>query len=131
MTVYLESSAATKLAKAEPPAPALREWLIGKDVVTSTLTSLESKRAAMRSVDPVAAAQVLDAVLDNVFLLSIDEYVVHRAARVEPTSLRSLDAIHLVTAQRMGDYLESFVTYDRRLADAARAVGLPVESPGS
>ena len=55
------------------------------------------------------------------------------AAFAEPT-LRSLDAIHLATAQVLtnesGTELLAFVTYDRRLLDAAKATGLPTASPG-
>ncbi|RQX05868.1 hypothetical protein DLJ58_25050 [Micromonospora arida] len=51
----------------------------------------------------------------------------------EPT-LRSLDAIHLAIAQVLtnesGAELVAFVTYGRRLLDAAKAAGLPTASPG-
>ncbi|MET8463931.1 hypothetical protein [Micromonospora zamorensis] len=51
----------------------------------------------------------------------------------EPT-LRSLDAIHLATAQALtndsGAELVAFVAYDRRLLDAAKAAGPPTASPG-
>ena len=40
-----------------------------------------------------------------------------------------LDAIHLATAMAMGPELDAFVTYDDRLAEAARAIGLPVVRP--
>jgi hypothetical protein len=43
--------------------------------------------------------------------------------------VRSLDAIHLGTALHVRSHLTSFITYDKRLADAARAAGLPVDIP--
>jgi predicted nucleic acid-binding protein len=43
--------------------------------------------------------------------------------------LRSLDAIHLAAAQTVGDDLRAVVTYDRRLADAAGALGFVVQTP--
>jgi predicted nucleic acid-binding protein len=43
--------------------------------------------------------------------------------------LRSLDAIHLAAAQTVGDDLRAIVTYDRRMADAAGALGLVVQTP--
>ncbi|HEY1618573.1 MAG TPA: hypothetical protein VGG25_13210 [Streptosporangiaceae bacterium] len=46
-----------------------------------------------------------------------------------PATVRSLDALHLATALRTGRRLSSFVTYDKRLADTAAAVGLAVEMP--
>jgi predicted nucleic acid-binding protein len=43
--------------------------------------------------------------------------------------LRSLDAIHLATALALGDDLDAIMTYDQRMADAARGFGLRVEAP--
>jgi predicted nucleic acid-binding protein len=43
--------------------------------------------------------------------------------------VRSLDAIHLGTALRSRSSLTSFVTYDKRLLDAAQAAGLPIDAP--
>jgi len=39
-------------------------------------------------------------------------------------------AIHLASALALGNEVDAFVTYDGRLADAARAIGLPVVRPG-
>ena len=52
-----------------------------------------------------------------------------RAWRRASSTQRTLDAIHLATAIALGPELDAFVTYDDRLADAARAVGLPVVRP--
>lgn len=53
----------------------------------------------------------------------------HTAQTVTPTTVRSLDAIHLATALHSRPSLTSFVTYDKRLLDAAQAAGLPTDSP--
>ena len=45
------------------------------------------------------------------------------------TAGRSLDAIHLGTALHARRAVTSFVTYDKRLLDAALAAGLPADSP--
>ena len=55
--------------------------------------------------------------------------IAEAAAVLPPVNLRSLDAIHLAFALALGDELDAFVTYDARLADAARANGLPVVAP--
>jgi uncharacterized protein len=53
-----------------------------------------------------------------------------QAQTVTPATLRSLDAIHhLGTALRSRSSLTSFVTYDKRLLDAAQAAGLPIDAP--
>lgn len=46
------------------------------------------------------------------------------AQTVKPVTVRSLDAIHLGTALRNRTGLTSFVSYDKRLLDAAQA-GIP------
>jgi hypothetical protein len=51
------------------------------------------------------------------------------AQTITPATVRSLDAIHLATALRIRAQLTSFVTYDKRLADAATAAGLTVDAP--
>jgi uncharacterized protein len=50
--------------------------------------------------------------------------------RVDPVTVRSLDAIHLATALHIQGQLIAFVAYDSRLCDAARTAGLPVQAPG-
>ncbi|MFF1413514.1 hypothetical protein ACFVX6_27665 [Streptomyces sp. NPDC058289] len=51
------------------------------------------------------------------------------AQTVRPATVRSLDAVHLAPALSIGERLTSFVTYDKRLADAARDAGLIVDAP--
>jgi predicted nucleic acid-binding protein len=51
------------------------------------------------------------------------------AGRLEPSGLRSLDAIHLAAALDLGDDLEGLVTYDDRLAEAAVSNGVAVVAP--
>ena len=62
--------------------------------------------------------------------VDVDPALVRIASAVSPVGLRTLDAIHLASAIALGSALEAFVTYDRRLAKAAREAGLPVASPG-
>jgi predicted nucleic acid-binding protein len=50
---------------------------------------------------------------------------------VPPPRLRTLDAIHLATALDLADSLSTLLTYDKLLAEAARAAGLTVLSPGA
>jgi len=43
--------------------------------------------------------------------------------------LRSLDAIHLATAHQLGADLRQLITYDDRMATAARELGFKVSVP--
>jgi predicted nucleic acid-binding protein len=64
-------------------------------------------------------------------LLPIDDGVVEAAAGLRPTSLRSLDAIHLATALSLDGDLGVMISYDERLNAAAREHALAVASPGA
>jgi predicted nucleic acid-binding protein len=59
----------------------------------------------------------------------IDWFVLRRASTLKPAALRTLDAIHLATAETLGASVGIFVTYDARLAEGARALGMRVAAP--
>ena len=67
--------------------------------------------------------------LDQIDLIDPDPRIRILAQAVEPATARSLDAVHLGTALHSGPGLTSFVTYDKRMLDAAQTAGLPVDSP--
>jgi predicted nucleic acid-binding protein len=126
---YLDTSAAVKLVLAEKSSTALRRWLSPRDdqVASSDLLRTELLRATRRAA-PAQMAQAR-AVLDALFLVTMSTAVFERAARLDPDMLRSLDSLHLATALEFGDELEGILTYDRRLADACRALGIVVIAP--
>jgi predicted nucleic acid-binding protein len=126
--VYLDASAIVKLVFPEAESTALREFLQDQRRTTNRVALVEVPRAVAKVVGSGLPGQV-DRVFERVVVLELTEEVVRRAARLPPVQLRSLDAIHLAQALELGGTLEGFVTYDNRLADAARLHGLPVESP--
>jgi len=67
--------------------------------------------------------------LRSVQLIEIDDGVLERATSIDPVTVRSLDAIHLATAEQLGSDLGVVVTYDERMASGARMLGLAVASP--
>ena len=75
------------------------------------------------------AVSRLPAVLDQINLIDLGPSIRILARTAKPVTVRSLDAIHLGTALHSRSGLTSFVTYDNRLLEAARAAGLPVDSP--
>lgn len=128
--IYLDSAAIVKLVHAEAESDALRAWLDERadtGWVSSVLAEIESFRALARYA-PEAAAR-LPAVLDQIDLIDLDPPVRILAQTVRPATVRSLEAVHLGTALRTRRSLTSFVTYDKRLLDAALAAGLPAEAP--
>jgi hypothetical protein len=67
-------------------------------------------------------------VLDCVALVAVDDDVLANAAGLDPSTLRSLDAIHLGTALTL-PLLDAFVAYDSSLVAAAVQLGCEVVSP--
>ncbi len=125
---YLDASALVKLVVPEPETPALLDVLRHRPApVSSALAYVEVIRGVRRHHAPaVASARRL---MSGLELLAIDEPLLYAAADLEQESLRSLDAVHVAAARALGDDLGEFVTYDRRLAEAAEAHGLPVVAP--
>ena len=129
MAYYLDTSAAVKLVEADPQTGALLAWLASRDgqIVSSDLLRTELQRAVRRA-NPDAMPQAR-AVLDAVVLLTLPTSTLERAADLDPDLLRSLDALHLAAALELGDDLDGIVTYDDRLATAARYHGIEVIAP--
>ena len=129
--IYLDSSALMKLIRAEDETAALRMWLElhpEQPVVSSELGRVEVLRAARRVGDQVLAEA--RAVVGDLDLVPLDRAVQDVACDIGAPVLRTLDALHLASALLLGETLTEFVAYDRRLADAARAAGLVVATPG-
>lgn len=84
--------------------------------------------SAVRRAAPDRVIQAR-AVLDSITLIQLATSTFEEAGRLDSTLLRTLDAIHLAAALELGDDLETVVTYDERLAEAARNNGVPVTAP--
>ena len=128
---YLDASALVKLATAEPETKALRDYLGQSAIrITSRLATVEVARAIRRRGDDSRSmvGEIAKA-FEGLAILELDESVATTAGGVEPATLRSLDAVHLASALSLGVEETSLVTYDLRLADAARAAGLEAVAP--
>jgi predicted nucleic acid-binding protein len=126
--VYLDTSVLGRVLLGEPDAPAVLREIGDFDVrVASRLLRVELRRLALRH-DQLDAA---DQLLTGVALLPLDEGVLAAAETTPPSSVATLDAIHLTTALRLADsgLLDAVMTYDARLADGARQHGLTVLAP--
>lgn len=125
---YLDSSAFLKLVLAEAESEALLSWLAAwPQRASSRLLWLEALRTVRRyRPDRVGAGRLLLSGLD---FIEISDDVLESAASLQPLTLRSLDAIHLASAQMLMEALGVLVTYDRRMVEAAHQLGLSVASP--
>ena len=126
--IYLDSSALVKLVVQEPESRALRAYLRHD---TQRLSSGLARTEVLRAVRPVGPAAIAAArrLLQNLNLIRLDDALLDTAGLLEPMGLRSLDAIHMAAAQLVAPSLDAVVTYDRRMADAATALGFAVAAP--
>jgi predicted nucleic acid-binding protein len=126
--IYVDSSALVKLAVREAESAALRRYLgRRRPLVSSALARTE----VMRALLPLGSEAVRRGreVLARVDLLRVSDRVLDAAGLLAPADLRSLDAIHLASAEQLGTDLRGFVTYDERLASAAAGRDLRVIQP--
>ncbi len=131
MTLYVDSSALLKRYVAEADS-SLAERLLHSDrvLVTSWITLVEVRRNLARLLagpDRASARQAFVEDLDEFALVTCDEATADAASRIAETlGVRSLDAIHLASAQRLQIPGLGFVTFDLRQGQAARSLGFTV-----
>ena len=139
MNLYAESSAVLAWLLDEPTAPAVRRLLGDAEVIVSSdLTLIECDRVLLRAValKELTEAEAADrrahliSAAAHWQVLRIAAEIVDRARQPFPGDpIRTLDAIHLASALAIAADLDAFVTYDDRMAEAARNLGLPVVRP--
>ena len=131
MTTYVDTSALMKRYVEEDGSAAAQEWLSADPVlVTSWVTMVEVRRNLARLLDGAALAaarQQCVADLDHFAMVAVDDALSHAAAEIaEVLGVRSLDALHLASAQRLQVPGLTFLTFDLRQAQAARSLGFTV-----
>lgn len=126
--VYLDSSALVKLVVAEAESKELVAYLSDHPARTS---SALARVEVTRAVRPHGSRAITRArqLLARIALLHLDDALLNAAAALEGDNLRSLDAIHIASAQTVASELTAIVTYDHRMADAANRIGLTVAAP--
>lgn len=124
---YLDTSAAMKLMVDEAESNALARAIDDEapDLVASLLIETELRRAAHRAPE-LSQLGVTD-LLGSISLYELPPSLFAEAGLLPGVGLRSLDALHLAAAIRLG--VDKVVTYDRRMAEAAHELGLAVEAP--
>jgi len=135
VSVYIDSSVLLRIILGEPDP--LVTWSTITDPISSELIRLECLRTidrarirlglddrdvARQRADVLEAIQAFD-------LVPLDGAVLNRAAEPLPTSLGSLDAIHLASARLIRDRWPdlTFATHDHELGIAALSVGFAVD----
>lgn len=134
MMVYLDTSAILRHLLNEPGA--LRNWGTWTEAYSSRLWRTEALRAihrlrldsAITDHDVVALQSDIALVDETLYIIPVSETILTRAGEAFPTSLGTLDAIHLASALSVHATkpLDEFLTHDRQQAIAARGLGLQI-----
>jgi len=133
---YFDASSVVKLVLKEDESDALRSFAapneswVSSEIVVAESARAVRRNAAVRPDDEEALLARLRDVVRGLTLIALDRPLLDRAGRVEPRSLRTIDAIHVATALALPARV-SFVSYDKRRLEAARSAGLQTASPGA
>jgi predicted nucleic acid-binding protein len=132
---YLDSSVLLRLVLGQ--GDALAQWAEVDEGIASRLVEVE----CLRTLDRLRLIEALDdreiatrreavyRLLDSISIVELARPVLARASQPMPTTLGTLDAIHLATALLWAEHSGSprvMATHDQSLATAARASGLRV-----
>lgn len=134
MTVYVETSALMKRYVEEPESEACDALLAANPTwVSARHTEVEIRRNLARLLPSGVLADAQQRFRDDwarTHVVELDKEVCQTAGDLaEATGARSLDAVHLGAAQQAGGGSLPIVTYDLRLAQAARSLGWTVLNP--
>ncbi|MGH3491089.1 MAG: type II toxin-antitoxin system VapC family toxin [Actinopolymorphaceae bacterium] len=126
--IHLDSCALIKLVVPEPESISLQRYLdqTSEPLSTSELATVEIHRALLRVEAADESHGLADQILERTLCIPVSA-VVFAASHLPGRHIRSLDAVHLASAQRV--VASAFVTYDKKLASAATEVGLHVVAP--
>jgi uncharacterized protein len=125
---YVDTSVLGRSLLDEPDKPAIERALATFTARTSSsLLRIELRRLGLRQ----GMLDRVDSLLSRISLLPLDQQILTAAETLTPSSVATLDAIHLATAVRLAEdgKLDTLITYDKRLAEGARTHGLKVLSP--
>jgi uncharacterized protein len=135
MIAYVDSSVLLRLVLRQPGA--LKEWSSVEEAVTSALTQVECLRTLdrLRVVERIpdealaSRREAIFGLLDTMAVVDVAGVILDRASQPLPTTLGTLDAIHLATAQLWRERTAvgiTMATHDTALATAARSLGMPI-----
>lgn len=124
--IYIDSSVALARLLLEPRSPPERLWQ--QQLVSSQLLEYEVWNRVHAYGLTVSHANEVQALLMRVELVEMTRPVLARALEPLPTTLRTLDALHLATMDFVRGRVESLelASYDNRLLAAAQALGIPL-----
>jgi predicted nucleic acid-binding protein len=121
--IYLDSSVALAQLFGEDQAPPESLW--GERLVASRLLQYEVMTRVLARGGVKAHVEGARDLLARVALVDLAPMVLQRALDPFPIPVRTLDALHLATLHFLREHADrvQLASYDRRLSEAARALG--------
>jgi uncharacterized protein len=104
-------------------------WVSSELMMTELPRAIRHKASSDRRIDLATSLRRSEVILDRLTLFRILPISLWRAGKIFEPKLRSLDAIHVITAVE-NPPIDAFVSHDLRQLAAARRAGLPTVSPG-
>ncbi len=131
MSLYVDASAFVKVYVSERESDECVEilqadptWIAGRHTFVEVRRTLDRVLVGRKFED---AKLHFRADWERTSVVELDTVTVELAADLaEVTKVRTLDALHLAAARRTGEPGLSFLTFDLRLAQAARSLGFHV-----
>lgn len=128
--LYADASALVKLVVEEPESATLARVVAerAQPLATSAVSLVELLRAVRVAAAGGGAVAVARTLLSGIALVELDRRLLEAAVPYTSTRVRTLDAVHLVSALEV--QARTMLVYDRRLAEAAEAAGIEPLAPG-
>jgi predicted nucleic acid-binding protein len=131
VTLYADSSALIKRYVAEDDSEVAESvllsdtgWVTGRHTFVEVMLAIHRR---LGDTERAVASAAFQRDWERTFVVALDDAVCRRAAELGiVTGARALDALHLAAAERAGGRSVPIVTFDVRLAQAARSLGFGV-----
>lgn len=135
MKVYVDTSVVLRVVFREPNA--LGSWGRWDEACSSRLWRTEALRlvdrrrltGTLNDEEVAESREKIDLIHAALLIIPVTEAILERAGDAFPTTLKTLDAIHLSSAlaARLSRGIDCVLTHDIQLATAARSLGFVVD----
>ncbi len=124
--IYIDSSVVLAHLLAEIRRPPEHIWV--ERLVASRLVEYEVWNRLHAGGRAETHGEAAEEAIGQIALLELSPVILTRALSAFPVPVRTLDALHLASLDYLREQRQSveLATYDRRMAEAARAMGVPV-----
>ena len=124
--IYVDTSVVLAHLFAEDRRPPSSFWT--ETLVSSRLLEYEIWTRLHAREATASRAEAAQEVIARISLLELAPLVLTRALDPFPVSVRTLDALHLASCQFLRDRGQrvELASYDHRMANAGRALGIPL-----